>query len=165
MIETLTQGRCGIHLAVFSEPFLDHILSGKKTLESRFSRFSRAPFEEVATGDVIALKRTGGPVVGVCRAGRTWFLRLDSQDEVKRLRCEFGAALCAIQDSFWNERAEAKFVTLIEIADVVSVPPMSCGKRDRRGWVAIRQKDREARRCRKTQLSLWPEELDLESPP
>jgi hypothetical protein len=55
----------GIHLAVFIEPYLQFILDGQKTVESRFSANRSAPYQQVGKGDVVLLKRTGGPVMGV----------------------------------------------------------------------------------------------------
>src|SRR5438105_96656 len=62
-----------IHLAVFIEPFLQYILDGKKTIETRFSSVRCAPYERVRSGDIILLKRTGGPVVGICQIRNAWF--------------------------------------------------------------------------------------------
>src|SRR5947208_15176323 len=56
---------CGIHLAVFVEPFLGYVLDGSKTVESRFSVNRCAPFGKVRQGDVALLKRPGAPVVGI----------------------------------------------------------------------------------------------------
>src|SRR5882757_5711201 len=61
---TLTNG---IHLAVFVEPYLSFVLEGKKTVESRFSVNRHAPYEQVRSGDLIVLKKSSGPICGVCR--------------------------------------------------------------------------------------------------
>jgi ASC-1-like (ASCH) protein len=50
---------------VFIEPYLQFILDGQKTVESRFSANRSAPYQQVGKGDVVLLKRTGGPVMGV----------------------------------------------------------------------------------------------------
>src|SRR5215210_2794220 len=63
---------CGIHLAVFVEPFLDYVLDGSKTVESRFSVNRCAPFGKVSPGDMVLLKRAGGPVVGIARVRTVW---------------------------------------------------------------------------------------------
>src|SRR5688572_1351393 len=58
----------GFHVAVFSEPFLTAVLTGEKTIESRFSSVRCAPYGEVAVGDIVLIKRVAGPVCGVAVA-------------------------------------------------------------------------------------------------
>src|ERR1700680_4435376 len=67
---------CGIHLAVFVEPFLGYVLDGSKTVESRFSVNRCAPFGKVSRGDVVLLKRAGGAVVGIARVRTVWSYQL-----------------------------------------------------------------------------------------
>jgi hypothetical protein len=67
----------GIHLAVFVEPYLSFVLEGKKTVESRFSLNRHAPYEQVRDGDLLVLKKSGGPICGVCRVSNVWYYRLD----------------------------------------------------------------------------------------
>jgi hypothetical protein len=135
----------GVHLAVFSEPFLSFVLSGRKTLESRFSRFRIAPFDAVAPGDVILIKAAAGPIRGIALAQRTWFFDLSSAP-IRTVREQFSAGICA-DDKFWDDKRDAVFATIIELAELASIEPLGCHKRDRRGWVTLRSRD--------SQLWLW----------
>jgi hypothetical protein len=135
----------GVHLAVFSEPFLSFVLSGRKTLESRFSRFRIAPFDAVAPGDVILIKAVAGPIRGVALAQRTWFFDLSSAP-IRTLRERFATGICA-NDDFWDDKRDAAFATIIELAEPAAIEPLGCDKKDRRGWVTLRS--------RNSQLSLW----------
>jgi len=63
-----------LHLAVFVEPYLQYVLDGKKTVESRFGIHRRPPFGHVSEGDILLLKRSGGPVTGVCLVARFGFM-------------------------------------------------------------------------------------------
>jgi hypothetical protein len=164
VVGSLAERRCDLHLAVFAAPFLDYILTGKKTVESRFSRVSCAPFERVRDGDVVALKHSGGPVVGAFRVARTWFIRAGSPETLDHVRRTFSAKLCATDRSFWEKRAESRYVTLMEIQDVVQLTPIACEKRDRRGWVRIMSQSHGGHPCRETQLSLFPAASVLERP-
>lgn len=126
-----------IHLAVFSEPYLSYVLSGQKTVETRFSSKRCAPYERVSCGDVILLKQVGGPVIGICevRAVCFYVLRDDTWSEIK----EFAREICAEEPSFWEERRDACFASLIHIVNVTSISPFRIHKRDRRGWVVIQR--------------------------
>jgi len=130
--------RIGIHLAIFAEPFLSLVLDGRKTVESRFSRNRCAPFGEIDDGDIILIKRVGGPICGLTLARQTWFYDL-AAEPLDRIRHRYGKSICA-DEAFWSSRIDATYATLIELAETVTIAPLSCDKRDRRGWVSLRTK-------------------------
>lgn len=129
-------GRVGVHLAVFVEPFLGAILDGRKTIESRFALHRCAPYHQIESGDVILLKRSGGPVVGVARAGRPDYFQLGPGD-LDQIRLEHAKELFAVDDEFWSSRADKRYATLIGLEDTARIDDMRVEKRDRRGWVAF----------------------------
>lgn len=125
-----------LHLAVCVEPFLRYILNGQKTIESRFSAMRCAPYQRVKIGDVVLLKRAGGPVVGICQIASVRFYQLeeDSWREIKT----FASEICAEDPTFWQAREDASFATLMRIKNVKTINPIKVEKRDRRGWVVLR---------------------------
>lgn len=130
--------RVGLHLAIFAEPFLSLVLAGRKTVETRLSRNRCAPFGEVGEGDVILIKEVAGPIRGVGLAKTAWFFDL-ALEPLDRLKERFGAGICAGED-FWHARRGAAYATLIELAEAATIDPLSCDKRDRRGWVTLRSR-------------------------
>ena len=128
---------CGIHLAVFVEPFLGYVLDGSKTVESRFSVNRCAPFGKVNQGDVMLLKRAGGPVVGIARVRTVWSYHLD-ETSWGVIRERFTKALRAQDPVFWDRRREASYATLMLLDHVLALKPVEWEKRDRRGWVVVR---------------------------
>lgn len=135
-----------LHLAVCIEPYLSYILDGKKTVESRFSSVKCSPFQKVHEGDVILLKKAGGPVIGLCRVQAVSFYELDP-DTFDTIRRKFSKAICADDMNFWEHRQRAAFATLISISNVQRLPPFSVGKRDRRGWVTFRVSGTGKQKC------------------
>jgi hypothetical protein len=135
---------CAIHLAVFVEPFLRFVLDGKKTVESRFSVNQCAPYNSVKRGDLILIKRSGGPVVGVAEAAKTWFYKLD-KEELRSIRTKFGSLLCAEDAAFWKSKSNSCYATLIQLGQVETITPIDCLKRDRRGWVVVREPQHQYR--------------------
>jgi ASC-1-like (ASCH) protein len=125
-----------IHLAVFVEPFLSFVLGGAKSVESRFSTKQCAPFRRVAPGDIILLKEASGPVRGICAAAKTWFYNLRSVP-LASVRERYAESICATEDEFWRARERAEYATLIKLQWVRELTPLSCPKRDRRGWVIL----------------------------
>ncbi|WP_368563148.1 hypothetical protein [Pseudoxanthomonas sp. UTMC 1351] len=138
-----------LHVAVFQEPFLTWLLDGRKTVESRFSQNQVAPFGEVQAGDVIAIKKVGGPIVGICMVGATWSYRLDPKTWLQ-IRDRFARVICAENDEFWEARREARFATLISVDHVRPTSDIAYPKNDRRGWVV------EQNRIAQGHLNLWP---------
>ena len=126
--------QAGVHLGIFVEPFLEAILDGRKTVESRFAIRRCPPFDRVRAGDVIFLKRSGGPIVGIAVAGEARYFELDHKT-LRDIRRRYAARICAEDDAFWDARSEKRFATLIEIEEVEGIPMLQIDKRDRRGWV------------------------------
>lgn len=125
-----------IHLAIFVQPYLQYILDGSKTVESRFSTRRFAPYDQVKQEDIILLKEASGPVVGICQVSTAWFYELEEESwgEIKQ---NYTKELCAQDPQFWHDRQDASFATLIRISHVLQIKPFSVEKRDRRGWVIL----------------------------
>lgn len=134
--EEKLEASVGIHLAVFTEPYLTYVLEGKKTVESRFGITRQPPFERVQPGDILVLKRTSGPVCGLCRVASVWYYKLDARTwpEIER----FSEALCMDGSEFWKKRRAASFATLMQIEDVHSLKEFNIAKRDPRSWVIVK---------------------------
>ena len=125
-----------LHLAVLVEPYLSLLLSGEKTMESRFSMTRRTPFRCVKANDILILKRSAGPIAGICRIADVDFYHLDPAS-LSRLREEYHDAL-AIQDQrFWDRQSNMRYATLMRISNPTPLSNVRCGKRDQRGWVTL----------------------------
>jgi len=127
----------GIHLAVFVEPYLEYLLQGRKTIESRFSVNRHPPFQQVQVGDLLVVKKAAGPVCGLCRVANVWFYRLDPEtwSEITR----HAEALCMDGSSFWEKKSAASFATLMEVQDVQRIQEFGISKSDPRSWVILKR--------------------------
>ncbi len=126
------------HLAILTQPFLDLILNGRKTIETRFTKVACAPFAQVKTGDVILLKETSGLVLGEFTAGKVTYYNNMTPDKIQELQ-SFSKEIAAdaIAD-FWETRQNARFVTFIEVKNPKRYDaPFPFPKKDRRGWVIL----------------------------
>jgi len=65
-----SQLRIRSHLVVMRQPYLRRIIAGEKRLEARLSKHRCAPYGQVQAGDVLLLKRVGGPVVCLTTASQ-----------------------------------------------------------------------------------------------
>lgn len=141
------------HLAVMHEPYLSLIVAGRKTVESRFSKMQVAPYQQVRRGDLLLFKRLAGPVTAIARVADADFYVLDVA-AWNRLRARFEPALAAQDESFWVDRQEARYASLIRLGAVRTVAPIHVAKRDRRGWVVLNGRGASIHR---DQLDLVPD--------
>lgn len=125
------------HLAVFVEPFLTYVLEGTKKVESRFSVNEAAPYGKVERGDVILIKSSGGPIVGIAEAAEATSYQIDAAG-LDEIRAKFGQALCIEGEEFWTAKRAACYATLVQLSQVSSTVHIDCDKRDKRGWVTLR---------------------------
>src|SRR4051812_10724773 len=95
-----------LHLAILVEPFLEYILEGKKTVESRFGVTRGIPFGRINRGDLIMLKRSAGPIVGIARVSKSESMSL-SEGTWPRVR-SLAKQICA-DEQFWFERRDKRY--------------------------------------------------------
>lgn len=114
------------HLAIFKGNGAEKILSGQKTIESRFSRRRIPPFGVVATGDLVYIKRSGRDIIGQFKVKRVIFFDGVDAEEVKK--------------NYGQEAKEnARYATLIFIGNSSRfiTSPLKLKKKDLRGWVVL----------------------------
>jgi len=122
---------------VLSEPYLTRVLAGEKTVESRFARVRAAPYGRVAPGDLIWLKRSGGPIVGCTRAAEVRQFANLTPERVDALLDQLAGAL-RLDCDFAARARGCRYATLIWLAEVRALPtPLPYPRRDRRGWVVL----------------------------
>ncbi len=136
VLKALDSAEAVLHLAVFTGPFPGWLLDGSKTIESRFSRVRCAPWGVLHEGDIVAVKKAGGPVTGVFQAGQVRSYQLTPR-KVTELREQFATRIRAAGDDFWDQRADCNYATLADVTSVRALPPLAFPKRDRRGWAVL----------------------------
>lgn len=125
-----------VHLAVMQEPYLSFILSGQKTIESRFSINRIAPFNRVRKRDILLLKRSAGEIMGICEVNQVWFYKLNPNSWTE-LVDRFSEGICPVDSSFWLSKSRADYATLMQVRHVKPIEGVKFHKADRRGWVVL----------------------------
>lgn len=131
------------HLAIFDLQTASRILSGNKTIETRFSKKKIAPFGEVSVGDIVYIKPVGSELAGQFIVSKViYYEGLDSSD-FENIRQFYGKNLSLgskeSDDKYFDSKKDAKYGTIIFISQVESfiTPPIKTPKIDRRGWVVL----------------------------
>jgi len=119
------------------EPYLTRVLSGEKTVESRFLRVRAAPFDRVAPGDLLLLKQVGGPIVAAATAAAVRQFADLTPAHVLELTEAFRDEL-QLNADFAAHAQAARYAVLVWLANVRRLSlPRPYAKRDRRGWVVM----------------------------
>lgn len=121
------------HLAIFKKEVIKDIFSGKKTIESRFSKAKIAPFGQVKVGDIVYIKPPGKDIVGQFWVEKIISFEGMDQNDWRNLKKQYG------DDSWLPEKSGVKYGTLIYIGrvDQLITSPIKFEKRDMRGWVVL----------------------------
>lgn len=131
----------GVHLAVFNEPFLSLIFSGDKKIESRFSKNKISPYKKIHKGDIVVLKASGGPVLGLFLADDVKFYNGTKEGWLNNIESEYSELICSKYDPhFWNNRSKSQYATFISVKNVKKFNPFKIDKTDRTGWSVIIQR-------------------------
>lgn len=85
------------HIAILKQPFFDMVLSGEKTIESRWSMVKVAPYKKVSVGDKILLKETGKDVTAIANVKKVQFYELTPVAPIKVKRSN-GAGWIVFKD-------------------------------------------------------------------
>lgn len=133
------------HLAILSKGWIDLILQGSKTIESRFTKIRCAPFRKVSNGDIVYMKKSGGLVKGMFRVAEVETFEDLTEKQIKRIDgdAEYVTKIFGQTVYTWRYRykwRDAKHATLIHIRDFVKFDePYSLPfkKRDQRAWVVL----------------------------
>ena len=135
------------HLAILTPGWIDLILDGKKTIESRFTKVKCAPYGKVNTGDVVYLKESGGPVKGQFAAAEVETFHFWRLHDIWSIFYKYRSQIFA-----WDYPEEvasyclphkwmvSQYATLIHIADVIAYEhPFPYRQKGRSAWLLLKE--------------------------
>lgn len=127
------------HLAIFKGNRANLILSGKKTIESRFSKRRDPPFGQISKGDLVYIKPSGKDPIGQFRVKKVFFIDGLEEGDVKEIREKYDKWL-AVDEDYWKGKETCRYGTLIFIGEVdpFITSPVKIPKKDLRGWVVLK---------------------------
>jgi ASC-1-like (ASCH) protein len=128
------------HLVILKRPYLDDILQGRKTVESRITRTKRFFFGRVRAGDRLFLKFSSGPVCATAVVSKVKSFDDLTPDRIRRIEHQYN---CDIKGSaeYWQSKRSCRFGLLIWLKDVERIEPRWIDKKDWRAWVVLTEKE------------------------
>lgn len=109
-----------VHVAILFDHYIKLILSGEKRIESRLTRDGRTPFRNIASGDLIYFRASGGPYLARAAAEEVTFFDELNPKKIARLRARFNGEVCG-NDEYWNWKKTSRYATFIRLRDVCPV--------------------------------------------
>lgn len=133
------------HLAIMNKRFINKLLSGEKTIESRWSKFKRIPFRKVAKGDTIYFKISSGPVLAKANATKINFYHRDLDIEsinefVSKNYKKLGLNNKNETIQYLEQNKEKKYGTFITLSKIENINPFNVSKKGhgiRSSWIIV----------------------------
>ena len=124
------------HLAILRQTFLNMILSGEKTIESRWSMHKIAPYNKLSIGDEILLKETSKDVIATAKVKDFKYFELTPKiaDEIKQ---KYDKEIGVYKFENWENYRNKKYCTLIWLENVEKVKPFKVKRSNGAGWIVI----------------------------
>jgi len=132
------------HLAIFSPNVINAIISGKKTIDSRFSKNRIAPFLQVEAGDIVYVKAPGEEINAQFRVKKVLYFEAFDYTDFDQIVANYwhkiGWGDEKDETRFKKEKKEgSSYATLIWMVEIEQfiVPPVKIRKSDNRAWVVL----------------------------
>lgn len=117
------------HLAILAKKnkLLKKILSGEKTIESRWYKFKKTPYKNISVNDNVYFKESGSPVIAKARVSNVLFFENLNEEKIKEILKKYGKSIC-VPLSYAESLVGKKFCTLVFIDSVQSIEPFDIDK-------------------------------------
>jgi len=128
------------HLAIFTQPWLDLILDGRKTIDSRLSKVRCAPNGKISAGDVVYMKESGGFVKGQFIASKVDTYEDLTPEILRNINTQYHQEIF-VDLGFQGLRdkwSDSKYATLIHVSNVITYQkPFPYPRKGRTAWILL----------------------------
>ncbi len=106
-----------IHVAILYRPYIEMILGGRKTIESRLTINACPPYGQIKLGERIFFKASGGHFMATAIAQKIEFFNKLYPQAVKQLYRQFNDRVCG-EPEYWDRKRTARHATFITLEQV-----------------------------------------------
>ena len=106
-----------IHVAILKKPYIDLVVDGQKTVESRLTQNALPPYRMIQLGERIYFKESCGPFRAMGVADTVEFHEGLTPSEVNAIRRKWNDRICG-DDAYWKLKANRRYASLISLRDV-----------------------------------------------
>lgn len=118
------------HVAIMNPSWklIPKILSGEKTIESRWYQTRRAPWKKVQKGDRIFFKDSGKMITATATIAHVECIELSSKEDVESVITKYGKQICLVQTDIRLWGKLPKYCILVWLKEPKSIHPFSITK-------------------------------------
>ena len=124
------------HLVILKKPYLDAIIDGSKTVESRLLKGKVSPFGRVEPGDKLFFKQSSGTVRAVATAAAVKSFENLTPAKIAGIKSKYNKYILG-SDEYWDSKSDSSFCVLVRIESVEEIKPVWIDKKDWRAWVVL----------------------------
>ena len=119
------------HVAIMKKSWdlIPKILSGEKTIESRWYQTRRAPWNKIKTGDTVFFKNSGEPVTAKVKVTRVWQFEIKNVSDAKDVVKKYGRQICLINPDPAKWPKLSRYCILIGLKNPQTVKPFYINKK------------------------------------
>ncbi len=121
-----------VHIAIMNRQvgLIDKILSGEKTIESRWLKTKSAPFGKVHVGDRIYFKESGGSVRAVALVSQVKEYSDVGMQDIREVVQEYGGKgkIALVDDNYQQWAAQKKYIVLMWLEHAQAIEPFFIDK-------------------------------------
>ena len=127
------------HLAILKKHWLEKILAGEKTIESRWYKQKRTPYQKISKGDSIYLKETGKPVTAQATVQEALFFDALTEEKIRDILQRYGKQIGMGLDAV-SKLLDKNYCTLVVLKEVESIQPFQINKQgfgNMAAWITV----------------------------
>ena len=124
------------HLVILRRPYLVAILSGQKTIESRFMKRRCPPFGRVKEGDKLFLKISAGEVCATAIVAAVKYFEDLTPAKILAIKRRYNEQIRGAEE-YWRGRIDCECGFLVWLSNVKKIEPVRIKKIDWRAWVVL----------------------------
>lgn len=120
------------------------ILSGEKTIESRWYQTRRAPWKKIQSGDRVFFKDAGKPVTANTVVSRVECIELSTKQDIEHIIATHGNHICLVNTDVASWGKNPKYCILIWLKKPEAVTPFLITKKGFGAgvaWITIKNID------------------------
>jgi len=135
------------HVAILDRKrkLLDKILSGEKTIESRWYKHRRAPWNAISKGDTIYFKDCGEPITAKAAVKNVLFFDNLDKDKVLMILHRYGRAICLEILDYTPYYDGRNYCILLFLENVKKIKPFNIDKTgfgNANAWITVENIDK-----------------------
>jgi ASC-1-like (ASCH) protein len=128
------------HLVILRQGYLEAILEGRKTIESRFTVTRRAYWKKILYGDKLFIKQSSGPVCATAKVRKVRYYENLTPEKIERLKGQYNQQILG-PDDYWRSKSSCRYGVLVWLSEAKPIKPVWINKRDWRAWVVLSEEE------------------------